>query len=138
MGEIFRDEGRADKAMNNSSNSSLKKKRIESVLKSLASGTSFLKACKAADIDQSTFWLWRQADKKLDKRVLEVLDSRTQTVEDALYSNALKGNVIAEIFWLKNRASDRWKDKTEQSLEGGLDITIKYANEKKSRSSIKS
>lgn len=104
--------------MKNPSNSSLKKKRIESVLKSLASGASFLKACKAADIDQSTFWLWRQADEELNKQVLQVLDSRTQTVEDALFSTGVKGNVIAQIFWLKNRAKDRWKDKQEYEHSG--------------------
>ncbi len=104
--------------MSNSSNSSLKKKRIDSILESLGKGSSFLKACKAADIDQSTFWLWRQADKELNKRVLQVLDSRTQTVEDSLYVGATKGNVIAQIFWLKNRASDRWKDKQEYKHSG--------------------
>lgn len=121
----------------NSNKSSLKKKRIESILKSLSQGSSFLKACKAADIDQSTFWLWRQADKELDQKVFQVLDSRTQTIEDALFSSGVKGNVIAQIFWLKNRASIRWKDRQEQAVEGGLDITIRYANEK-DRSNTKS
>lgn len=119
--------------MTDPSNPSLKKKRIESVLKSLGAGTSFLKACKAADIDQSTFWQWRQDDKELNKQVLQVLDSRTQTVEDALYVGASKGNVIAQIFWLKNRASGRWRDRQEAKIEGGLEITIRYANEKDKR-----
>jgi len=117
----------------NSSNSSLKKKRIESVLESLGAGASFIKACKAADIDQSTFWLWRQADAELNKKVLQVLDGRTQTVEDALYVGASKGNVIAQIFWLKNRASGRWRDRQEQVIDGGLEITIRYAGEKDRR-----
>jgi len=116
--------------MSNASGASLKKKRIESVLDSLAKGSSFLKACKAADIDQATFWRWRQKDKELDQQVIQVLDSRTQTVEDALYAGATKGNVVAQIFWLKNRAGNRWKDRQEQTVEGGLDITIRYANEK--------
>lgn len=123
---------------NNSSQSNLKKRRIEAVLESLAAGSSFLKSCKAADIDQSTFWLWRQADDELDKKVLQVLDSRTQTVEDSLYVNASKGNVIAQIFWLKNRASHRWRDVQDLSIPGGLDIVIRYANEKKARGSPKS
>lgn len=97
---------------------SIKKKCIESVLISLEKGTSFLKACKAADINQATFWRWRQKDKKLDQQVLQVLESRTQTVEDALYMGATKGNVVAQIFWLKNRAKDRWKDKQEYEHSG--------------------
>lgn len=35
-------------------------------------------------------------------------------VENALYESAVKGNLGAQVFFLKNRASDRWKDKTEQ------------------------
>lgn len=123
--------------MDNASILSLKKKRIESVLESLGKGSSFIKACKAADIDQATFWRWRQDDAELNKQVLQVLDSRTQTVEDALYVGATKGNVIAQIFWLKNRAPGRWKDKQEQAIEGGLELIIRYANEK-DRSNIKS
>ena len=104
--------------MKNASSASLKKRRIESVLESLGEGTSFLKACKAADINQATFWRWRQKDKELDQQVIQVLDSRTQTVEDALYVGATKGNVVAQIFWLKNRARDRWKDKQEYEHSG--------------------
>jgi len=104
---------------------SLKKKIIESVLASLENGVSFVKACKAANVNQATFWKWRQADKKLDERVLEILNSRVQTVEDALFANAIKGNTTAQIFWLKNRAPDRWKDRTEGSLTGNLNIVVK-------------
>jgi hypothetical protein len=32
-------------------------------------------------------------------------------VENALYKNALSGNLPAQIFWLKNRQSRRWRDK---------------------------
>ena len=101
---------------------SLKKKKIESVLASLETGTSFIKACKAAEVNQATFWKWRQKSKRLDNKVLEILNSRTQTVEDALFSNAVKGNVTAQIFWLKNRACDRWKDRYEQQLGGEVKL----------------
>ena len=101
---------------------SLKKSKIEAILASLEVGTSFIKACKAADVNQATFWKWRQKSKPLDERVLEILNSRTQTVEDALFSNAVKGNVTAQIFWLKNRAPDRWKDRYEQQLGGEVKI----------------
>ena len=39
-------------------------------------------------------------------------------VEDALFSNALNGNKTAQIFFLKNRAPERWKDmKTVEVLD---------------------
>lgn len=37
-------------------------------------------------------------------------------VENALFESAIKGNLGAQVFYLKNRASDRWKDRTEQAL----------------------
>lgn len=39
------------------------------------------------------------------------------TVENALYRNATEGNNLgAQIFWLKNRSSGKWRDKTEQVI----------------------
>ena len=31
-------------------------------------------------------------------------------MEESLYRNALAGNTTAQIFWLKNRRPDRWRD----------------------------
>jgi hypothetical protein len=48
-------------------------------------------------------------------------------VEDKLYENAMKGNIIAQIFWLKNRGMGRWSDRTEVSHEGlppAINVTI--------------
>ena len=106
------------------------KQKIESFLASLRGGASVLKASKAATVDYSTIWRWRQKYKEFNEKVLAILDSRTQIVEDALYLNAASGNLGAQIFWLKNRARDRWKDRHEATVEGDLDITIRYATEK--------
>lgn len=107
--------------MNNETNVK-KKRQKEAFLESLTRGTSIVKACQAAGISVVTIWRWRKESKDFDKEVLAVLDSRTQTVEDALYSNAVKGNVVAQIFWLKNRASDRWKDKYEGQMDGEIKL----------------
>ncbi|MBA7665698.1 hypothetical protein ES703_73772 [subsurface metagenome] len=104
------------------SDASLKKEKIETVLESLGNGTSFIKACKDARMDQATFWRWRQDDEKLDKQVIEVLKSRVQVAEDALYRNVIKGNVTAQIFWLKNRASNRWKDRYDGQVSGEIKL----------------
>jgi hypothetical protein len=39
-------------------------------------------------------------------------------VEESLYRNALGGNTTAQIFWLKNRRPDRWRD--VQQLQGDV------------------
>ena len=47
------------------------------------------------------------------KRGKEVVDYE---VENALLRSALDGNTTAQIFWLKNRRPDKWRDKPQ---EGG-------------------
>ncbi len=38
-------------------------------------------------------------------------------VENALFKSALEGNVTAQIFWLKNRKPEQWRDKQEQKVD---------------------
>lgn len=45
------------------------------------------------------------------KKGKEIVDFE---VENALYKAAIEGNTTAQIFWLKNRRPDRWRDKPEQ------------------------
>jgi hypothetical protein len=53
--------------------------------------------------------------KNLYPEFKHALDSNNEiadfTVENALYKNAVDGNLTAQIFWLKNRQSKRWRDK---------------------------
>lgn len=63
------------------------------------------------------------------KKGKEVVDFE---VENALLNRALTGDTTAQIFWLKNRRPDKWRDKQEQnlSLEAGgngvpIEITFK-------------
>ena len=49
-------------------------------------------------------------------------------VENALLQNALKGNITAQIFWLKNRRAKLWREKpvqNEDSQDMRLDELIK-------------
>jgi len=94
-----------------------RQKRKEGFLKNLEGGVSILKASKAAGIDYKTIWNWRNDDPEFDTKITAILDSRIMIVEDALFLNAAKGNLGAQIFWLKNRSQGRWKDKTEQEVE---------------------
>ena len=41
-------------------------------------------------------------------------------VVKSLYDTALAGNVTAQIFWLKNRKPDKWRDKQEVDHSGNL------------------
>src|SRR3989304_852539 len=112
-------------------NANLKKKATETIVSSLSKGSSLVKACKGADVDVSTFWRWRQASKELESKVETILESRIQIVEDALFANAAKGNVTAQIFFLQNRAPNRWQDKRNIDFKAGGEIKLIFSKEAK-------
>ena len=48
------------------------------------------------------------------KKGKEIVDYE---VENALLSSALEGNTTAQIFWLKNRRPDKWRDKQKEETD---------------------
>jgi len=95
---------------------------MEAFLRTLESGATFDKSCQAAGTNRTTIWKWRKENPEFDEKVNEVLDSRTQAMEDSLYNSGMKGNVVAQIFWLKNRSGGRWKDKQEIEHSGEMKL----------------
>lgn len=66
-----------------------------------------------AGISRSTLAKWRTDHQDISdalKKGKEVVDYE---VENALLLKALCGDVTAQIFWLKNRRPDKWRDKPE-------------------------
>jgi len=110
----------------------IKEQKKEAFLESLEGGVSISDACKSANVSRNTIWEWRKKSKRFDNKVSSIIDSRTQSVEDALFASALKGNVIAQIFWLKNRAKDRWKDKFEYDIPGEIKVKVKIPEDDRS------
>ena len=57
------------------------------------------------------------------KKGKEVVDIE---VENALLKSALEGNITAQIFWLKNRKPNRWREK--QSIEHTGEVSTKLSD----------
>ena len=71
-------------------------------------------------ISRSTLFEWRKNNQDISnalKKGKEVVDIE---VENALLKSALEGNVTAQIFWLKNRKKEQWREKVE--IEKGGEI----------------
>ena len=47
-----------------------------------------------------------------------------QDVVNALKDNALKGHVVAQIFFLKNRDPDNWSDRQELHHVGNINVSV--------------
>ncbi|WP_303840975.1 hypothetical protein [Selenomonas ruminantium] len=87
-------------------------------------------------IDRSTFYDWCNKYSDFADLLKEDKDYADTQVENALYKQALEGNVTAAIFWLKNRRRKDWKDKQDVEVSGEVgivDAMIKKANERKER-----
>lgn len=64
-------------------------------------------------IDVATLYRWKKNNDDICnvlKKGREVVDFE---VENALLKNAMEGNVTAQIFWLKNRKKNEWREKIE-------------------------
>jgi hypothetical protein len=112
------------------------KKIKKAFIESIGKGKTIIEASGASGVDRTTIWLWRQTDQEFDNKVIDVLDSRIQAVEDSLYVNAtgyevvdkdgnkktIRGDTTAQIFFLKNRSKGRWKDRQEIEHSGKIEL----------------
>lgn len=83
-------------------------------IEALWNGMTIEKACKVLGVNRSTEWRARQDDPKYKYRFNEARMRRDEMVEDALFKNALDGDVAAQRFFLINRAKKRWRSTWDQ------------------------
>jgi hypothetical protein len=66
----------------------------------------------------ASFDRWTMKHEELREALKRGRETSDDRVEESLYRNALAGNTTAQIFWLKNRRPDRWRD--VQQLQGDV------------------
>lgn len=62
-------------------------------------------------ISQATLYEWKKQFPELSDTLKKSKDVVDRMVENALFKNAIEGNTTAQIFWLKNRKPDKWREK---------------------------
>lgn len=95
------------------------------MLESLGRGATIVAAAKAAGCHLITVYKWRHSDSVFEAALLDRLAMRVGTVEDAQYTSAVKGNATAQIFFLCNRARDRWQNVSQIEARLTGEITHK-------------
>lgn len=99
----------------------LDKYKKEQFIQLLKMGNTLTMAAKGIGVAPDTVLDERKRDKRFDERVKDArYNYQVTLVEDALYTAAMGGNVTAQIFFLKNRAPDRWGDRVDFS--GGMKV----------------
>ena len=76
-----------------------KKKRFIETL--AAQGTVSHAAAQAAGVSRNTAYRWRQEDQEFARLWDEAHENAVDAVESVLYQSALRGNIVAIIFYLK-------------------------------------
>lgn len=82
-------------------------------------------------INPKTLYEWKNKESKISevlKKSRAVVDFE---VENALLKSALEGNVTAQIFWLKNRKKEQWREKQEYTNDDELAKLDKLLEEQK-------
>jgi hypothetical protein len=87
----------------------------------LSEGRFIREVARELDVHEVTLLRWRHADPEFAATVMALAaendESRTQIVEETMYARIIAGKAhpAETIFWLKNRAPGRWKDKRERA-----------------------
>ena len=71
-----------------------------------------------------TLYYWKKKFPEIGEALRKGKDVVDFQVESALLKNALGGNLNAQIFWLKNRRPDKYRDKPEGDAPGRDGVTV--------------
>ena len=68
-------------------------------------------------ISTTTLYDWKNKFPELAEAIKKGKEVVDYQVENALFKNAMRGDTVAQIFWLKNRKPDVWRDRVENKVE---------------------
>lgn len=75
-------------------------------------------------ISEDSFYEYKKKFSEFSEVLKATKDYIDAQVENALLQNALKGNTVAQIFWLKNRRPGQWREKPTQQEDDGKEDGI--------------
>jgi len=76
-------------------------------------GYTVKQVCQFIGVHPKTLRFWMSKNAPLRASIKEAKFSADDLVETALFHNAVEGDTTAQIFWLKNRQPERWREKKE-------------------------
>lgn len=88
------------------------------ILEGISNGNTMTYVCNLLDITRMTEWNYRQSHPEYARRLSEALERRIEIVEDSLFAKAVGGDVVAQKFFLTNRASKQWRNIQEHQVGG--------------------
>jgi len=87
---------------------------IRNILELVEAGKPVVQACKDAGLTVYKFYIWVEEEEERKVYWRTLMDARKLIVEDALFASALKGNPVAQLFYLKCRDPHVWNEHAAQ------------------------
>ncbi len=85
---------------------------VDAMMRGATMGTAALKF----GVSRQAIYNAMEKDPRFAEKLNAARGTADDAVEAALYRNAINGNVTAQIFWLKNRRPNEWRDAHEIDL----------------------
>ncbi len=85
--------------------------RLNEIADWVRNGASNKEIAKRLGISIDSFCEYQKEFSEFSEVLKKTREAVDGEVENALLQNALKGNITAQIFWLKNRRPKQWRDK---------------------------
>jgi hypothetical protein len=93
----------------------------EAFLRLLRKATSVSDAAAAVGVNRRTAYRWRQKDETLRDEWDDATETITENIESALARNALAGDTVSQIFWLKAHKPELYNRKMMFAVGGDPD-----------------
>lgn len=103
----------------------------QQIIGAIRAGATMAVAAKVAGVSRNALYKRLKRDKRFAEQMREAKDFADGAVVRALYKNATEqGNVVAQIFWLKNRDPENWRDRVEQEQSGEVKhiVEVQYVD----------
>ena len=68
-------------------------------------------------INPDTLYEWKNTKSEISEALKKGKEVADYQVENALFKKAIEGNVVAQIYWLKNRRPDKWREQPKEKVD---------------------
>ena len=75
-------------------------------------------------ISVKTLYVWKNEHGEICEALKKGKEVVDYEVENALLNKALGGDTTAQIFWLKNRRPDKWRDKPIEKTSEDMEVKV--------------
>jgi len=104
--------------------------KLEQIEKWAGEGLTKAEIAHNMGISRNCFVDWRKKSSCIEDAIKRGEEAAIDKVENALFSAACSGNITAQIFFLKNRRPDLWKDKRDTEISGNGKMSFEWDNKK--------